>query len=447
MSLLILITQRSSQNNAVDSPSKPKVKNAALRTLLFFFFFAALPLQAESLNMNVSGETKERVPLEKLPAAPELPDPSILPYSLDGGKAARDAEMTPLSISNAAKMTDRSRMQPAGFPTIPSSPYVMHPVSPLAVTPASWTFLVVDDADKIWHEKSGHGMPTASIHWNGQRGDEFVLDPNAAYVSLVKVTYPDGGVATQPGQAARFPAFARQDKDNVAIVFGERIYAERGAAFAADAFIYLNDLTRRLSMMPPPLPNEWNERRTWSITLLEPAGDDALSSMRLALWKKYLEDELGIRIPQSKLFLRASPDGRARVEVLMKGVRPPEIDAMMHAPIARLRRGNEKVSEWVKVKPQKKLLVVELRHDCLFRSGTAYLRDEAVPAIARAMDETRRELNVPGRKVLLRSYTEKVRDAKKDLVEEDPALAALRSKVLFSLFARAGLINAAPGGN
>ncbi len=414
------------------------MKSPVIGVLVFFGMVSFLP--AEDLNMKVTGDSKERVPLDTLSASPDLPDPASLSYSLDDGKSAMEGETVPLSVSKAAKMSDRSNIPPAGFPTITSAPYIMHPVQPLKIVPSSWTFLIVDDTNKTWFEENGNGTPPATVRWNGLRGNEFVLDPNMTYVSLLKVTNPDSTIITLPGQAARFTAFVRQDRENIVIVFGQRIYREKLAAFSDEARIYLDDLVRRLTLLPPPLPNEWDEKKTWSITLFEPAGDEDMGAARQQLWKSYLEKKLGIKVPQSKLVVRDSSDGFSRVEVLLKGTKQPEIEAMMHAPVAKLRKANENVSEWVKLKPQKDILIVELRHDCLFRSGMAYLRDEAVPPLVQAMNDVEKEIRVSKRKVLLRSYTEKVRDAKRDKYEEDPALAALRSKVLFSLFARAGLL-------
>ncbi len=397
-----------------------------------------------SLNMDVNGSNKDKAPLETLSASPDLPKADSLSYSLDGGKTARDSEVTPLSISDAARLSDMSHLPAAGYPAIPSSPYIMQPVPTALAHVSTWTFLVTDDQARTWNKQIVMSSMTSTFSWDGTLDGKFVLDPNLSYVSLVKITQTDGNITTFPGQAARFPVFIRLDKGNVVIVFGERIYRENGGSFSDVATIYLDDLVRRLALLPPPLPNEWDDNQTWSITLFEPSGNDTLGTTRVNLWKKYLETKLGLKIPQNKFYLRDATDNHARVEVVLKGASLLPLDEIMHAPNARYRPIQENAADWVQVHADKEAVVVDLRHDSLFRSGTAYLRDEGLPPLLDAMNRVRAELNAPPpakrRPVLLRSFTEKVWDPKKNKDSEDPKLTALRSKVLFALFAKAGLL-------
>jgi hypothetical protein len=416
----------------------------AFATALVFFLTLVPPRFGASLNMDVTGDNKDKAPLETLSASPDLPSADSLSYSLDGGKDARDKEITPMSIADAAKLSDLSHLPAAGYPALPSAPYIMHPMPASLPHASTWTFIVADDQARVWHEEVALSSAPPRFSWDGTRDGKFVLDPNAAYISLVKVQQSDGDITTLPGQAARFPAFLRQEKGNLVVVFGERIYAESGGGFSDVAGVYLDDLVRRLSLLPPPLPNEWDDKQTWSIALFEPSGNDEIGDARVVLWKKYLEEKLGLRIPQNKVTLRDATDSHARVEVVLKGVSPLALDAVMHAPLAHYRPTQESAADWVKVHADKETLFVDLQHDNLFRSGTAYLRDEALPPLLAAMKRVRAELNAPDaakkRPVKLRSYTEKVWDQKKTRESEDPKLTALRSKVLFTLFAKEGLL-------
>jgi hypothetical protein len=398
---------------------------------------------ASPLNM-VTGNNKDKAPLETLSASPDLPKADALSYSPDNGHGSRDAEVVPLSIAEAAKLSDMSHLPAAGYPSIPSSPYIMQPVPASLAHISTWTFLVTDDQAKTWNKQVVVSSRAPTFSWDGNLDGKFVLDPNLSYVSLLKATQTDGNVTTFPGQAARFPVFLRQDKGNIVIVFGERVYADNNDAFSDMAKIYLDDLVRRLALLPPPLPNEWDDRQTWSITLFEPSGNDALGSARVGLWKKFLESQLGLRIPQNKFYLRDAIDNHSRVEVVLKGAALLPLDEIMHAPDARYHPIQDNAADWVAVHSEKEALIVDLRHDSLFRSGTAYLRDEGLPPLIDAMKRVRAELNTASsakkRPVLLRSFTEKVWDPKKNQEREDPKLSALRSKVLFALFAKEGLL-------
>jgi hypothetical protein len=98
------------------------------------------------------------------------------------------------------------------------------------------------------------------------------------------------------------------------------------------------------------------------------------------------------------------------------------------------------MKKWIEIKDTGKNVVVEMRHDRLFRSGSAYLRDESLPLLIQAFKDVRAvnqgKASADRRTILLRSYMEKPRELGwKKTFEEDPQLAALRTKVLFMLFA------------
>ena len=104
----------------------------------------------------------------------------------------------------------------------------------------------------------------------------------------------------------------------------------------------------------------------------------------------------------------------------------------------------------------------KLRHDRLFLPGSATLRDDALAPLTQAIQRVKATLLESGaaparrmrfddpparakkrdkntKKVLIRSYTQGARNEKEKVLEENPKLSTIRSKVLFMLFTKEGL--------
>jgi hypothetical protein len=146
-----------------------------------------------------------------------------------------------------------------------------------------------------------------------------------------------------------------------------------------------------------------------------------------------LEKNLNKKFPGSQ-FASSKPERReSSVRFVLRGVDlsdEPEMHGNVMPPAPQL----EDLTTWVRIKERPDALMVEMQHDRLFLPGSAYLRDASLPQLTAALERVRQEPKE--KKIYLRSYKEKPLDRKREKKEEDPKLAALRTKVLFSLFAR-----------
>lgn len=428
------------------------------------FLGAFAPLSAaDSLKMTITGDAQEKTQLETLSPSPDLPDPSKLPFSRDGGAAAANGELDPMPVEKAAILQASSRLIPPLLSSIPSSPYVVHalPEEPKkkrraktdnAPEPDNFEFNVVDDLGAVVSRQTGQGLPQLPFGWDGTDATGFILDPNRTYFPFIVLKSSDTELKSVPGQAVRFIAFVRQDGADAVVSFGTRVYVRDQAHFSPEASVYLEDLARRLST----LPTSDDERNPlWKVMIWEPAPESFVGRERRNLWKAELERRLARALPDNRFELLPT-DGEPVVRVVLRNAEAPSTDRAL----VRQAKGSSQVMEAgpgvVNVKETPEAVIVELRHDRLFRVGSAYLRDETLPRVVEALGKVRtlaeqdraKKSSLTGkakekfepRKIVVRSYTERARDDKQQQREEDPKLAAARSKVLFMLFAREALL-------
>lgn len=432
---------------------------------------------AEPLNMTISGRASEKVELETLVPSPDIPSAEALSLSLDGGKSAVEGEVEALSPSAASLFTDSTHLPMPGFSAIPDSPYIVQSVpvelerqknnklkrGEPRIRFTHWEFKVVDEHNNIWHEKKGEGFPPSPLLWNGMKDDQFVLEPNRSYFSYLKLSAHGEPDRTIAGESVRFLAFIRQNGPDTVIRFGERVYQPDSSQFSEEAKLYLDDLSQRLSHLIS-FYKDSDSSSSWRVIIWEPSEKSSLGDARLHTWKTYLEKSLGRNMPEDRFSLESPENGESSVSIVFPRARPPLTDLALRGNAkSSLTLPIESMESLVSVKEDKDMIIVDLRHDRLFLPGSAYIRDEALPyltyaisqirnamlegsessAYLRAPDEEarvvrREEKAHRSKKILLRSYTQKLPDDRKEQ-EEDPKLTAARSKILFMMFAREGL--------
>lgn len=412
--------------------------------------FWSLPLTAAPLDVTISGDANDQVELETLSPNPDIPGADELTFSLDGGKSAAEAEVVPLNVREAARGAQLSGNTRYGLPLIPNAPFISQmlpppedkesqrkalrmPHPPKAETPF-WEFRVVDENDNMVYERSGTNFPVPPQSWDGFKDGLFVVDPNRTHVSFI-IVHSSGLVLSWPGEASRFMAMRTQRGDDTVIHFSNRVYKKDQASFRDEANLYLEDLARLLAFYPS----------TWTVTLFEPAQDESLSEARRGLWEKILSQALSRKLAKDKFLIESTPEPEGRVEILMRGTHLKD-EPNMHGKIAPPVPHLESSTDWIRVRENEKFMYVEAQHDRLFVPGSAYFRDAALPQLIAALAKVDAERTAPprmkkgkkldDRKVVLRSYTERPHDKKRQKKMEDARLTALRTKVLFNLFAR-----------
>ncbi len=414
--------------------------------LLSLVFVSAV--SAENLNVTISGDSKEKAELETLSPKPTIPTPEEMTFSLDGGKSAVENEVIPLSVAQAAFHSDLSNFEAPVLPIIPGAPFIVQPIPserdpalanfrpfgrPQKTKPAitAWEFFVIDDRNREQFRLSGTDLSTAPFVWDGQGKDGLVLQPDESYFPFMIFKSSANLTVRVPGEAERYLCFARRVQADEIILFGERLYNFDQASFSDAGQLYLRDLKHRFALMDP--------RQPITAEIRFPENKRDLAESRKKTWIEFLESSLDRKIDPKRVTLNETSGDRFLTEVTLKDFKDPT-RAIMTGHARDLRPGLEDMKKWIQIKDTGKNVVVEMRHDRLFRSGSAYLRDESLPLIIQAFKDVRavnqgKEI-AQRRTILLRSYMEKPRELGwKKTFEEDPQLAALRSKVLFMLFA------------
>lgn len=422
-------------------------------------FFLALLLSAtlnaeEKLNVTISGDHREKAELETLAPPPKLPTADEMTFSLDGGKSAVEKEVIPMSVTEAALKSDLSRLQLPVLPMVPEAPFLVMPVPPAndpslkafrskkTVDIAHWTFYVVDEENKEHHRVQGEGAPPSPLVWDGHQDGKPLIEPDKTYFPFLILKSSSGVEAKIPGEAARYLGYFYPEGKNEVIVFGERLYQRDGAAFSREGEIYLLDVSRRLYLCGIA-------KDAWSISIYEPAEKEDLGEARRQAWRSFLQKTLGRGIAENQVVLYPSQNGLSQTKIILRNFSDPS-RPVMTGNARDPRPQLEDKSTWIRFKEDKNALIIEMRHDRLFRPGSAYLRDEALPLVADALAQIRNEAKMGekreirdgrqtrmdgGRTVVLRSTMERPR-IKGETFEEDPKLAALRTKTLFMLFSQ-----------
>lgn len=430
---------------------------------------------ADPLNMTISGKNSEKVPLETLVPSPDIPAADAMSLSLDGGKSAADREVEPLLSSDAVLYTDSTKLPMPSFSAISDAPFITQAL-PIELERqrdnklkkreprlrfTHWQFSVVDELNQTVHQDEGEGYPPTPLTWDGTKDGQFVLEPDRTYFSYLKLTAHGEPDRTIVGDSVRFLAFIRQNGNDTEIRFGERVYEKDGATFSAESKIYINDLEQRLSQLIAFYKDATVQEGRWHVTLSEPKERTELAERRKALWQATLQKALGRNMPDEHFSIKPIDGIEASVSIVFPRAKPPLTDMALRGQAkASLDLNMEGMDSLIRISEKKDTVIVDLRHDRLFMPGTAYLKDSAMPYLTRAMATVREKMGTsqkdtrtmkelgenqrdskkegPQKKLLLRSYTQKLPDNQKER-EDDPQLTATRSKVLFMLFAREGL--------
>lgn len=390
-------------------------------------FLVALLLLAPALHAD---EPDEKAPLESLSLKPMMPSALEMTFSLDGGKAAVNDEVIPLTPAQVAMRSDASQLQLPVLPTIPEAPFVVQPFRANSAKELDqWEFILVDDQNRQIYVSSGTDMLPNPLTWDGRVDGELVMKPDQSYLPLL-ILKSSGSVSRVSGEAERYLAFSvRQEEDEV-IYFGERLYQKEQPSFSPEAEIYLLDLARRLSQMGL-------HRSSWFVSIYQPMEDEALGEIRRKAWKTFLEKTLQRKIGNNQVVLYPGQDNHCITKIVLKNFSDPN-HPVMTGKVSEPRPAMENVNKWMSVKENNKAITIELRQDRLFRSGSAYIRDEALPLIVSAQnlikDAYKEKKSKDHKTVFLRSKSFSDED-------EDPALTALRNKVLFMIFAESAYLS------
>jgi hypothetical protein len=293
---------------------------------------------------------------------------------LDEGQAAAQDEVDPLSISDAAKNMNLTEMPMPSLSAIPDAPYIVQalPVElqlqrdnklkrgEKKIRFNHWEFTVVDELNNIVHQRTGDGFPPSPLTWDGKKDEKFVLEPNRAYFSYLRLSAHGEPDHTMVGESIRFIAFLKAEGDDTVIQLGERIYKKDEAQFSDESKLILSDLAQRLSHNGAFYLKNTDRQADWHLTVYEPTYREALANSRKALWKTTLEKMLGRKLPDDRFEVRCTDAEDSVVSLVFPRTKPPLTDlALRGEATASMKPIIEPMSTIVKVRETKKMILIK----------------------------------------------------------------------------------------
>lgn len=273
-----------------------------MKKLLFTFILAAWVANATAapLDMTVKGEIKDKLNIERVLVPTDVAIKDVIPFSRLGQTdwmlteelGYMDEEKQVALMDVHSPKTFRPSMIEFPRPPFFVQAYPPPPVpvvidrSPNAPPPAgeneTWTFIVVDQNNKLLKKIEGNTIPVEPIQWDGMTGSEFSLRTDEIYSSLLVIQETPDVSRTIVGDPIWLPALRYIRGNSIVFEFSnKRVYNDNKATFSS-----------ALQVLVDQLMNEFRkyEGAPFSISIADK--DLELSQRRVQLWKKALQDNL-----------------------------------------------------------------------------------------------------------------------------------------------------------
>ena len=255
---------------------------------------------AAPLDMTVKGEIKDKVNIERVLVPTDVAMKDVIPFSRLGqtdfilteelGYLDEEKQVALMDVHSPKTM----RPSMIEFPRPPFfvQAYPPPPVpviidrSPNAAPPRgeneTWTFIVVDQNNKLLKKIEGNTVPVEPIQWDGVINGEFVLRTDEIYSSLLVIQETPDVARTIVGEPIWLPALRYVKGNTIVFEFSnKRVYNENKASFSS-----------ALQVLVDQLMNEFRkyEGSPFSISIADKELD--LAQQRAQLWKKALQNNL-----------------------------------------------------------------------------------------------------------------------------------------------------------
>jgi hypothetical protein len=242
----------------------------------------------ESLDVTITGEAKDEIPLTKPEPPLDIPFDRIAELSREG---QTDRVLTgPVEHMTGAEQMSLlqmdSRQTSLGLPVrIPAAPFIRMELSP-GLSPASWEFQVLDQNDRIIKAKEGVELPKYVMDWDGFLDGAFRLRPGVAYTPVLVATDARKKTVRFFGEPVRFSAMQYIQSGVFRIEFDNASLFERGRAALS------SDMTALLQASEDVL--RLRAGRPIRVVLFSVPGGAALAQKRLDALKAFYKEGLAL---------------------------------------------------------------------------------------------------------------------------------------------------------
>jgi hypothetical protein len=250
--------------------------------------------------VTIKGQSKDKVEIERVKPIPDVLIKDVIPFSRLGQTDwVLTEELGYLDEEKQIALMDvkSPKTYKPSLIDFPKPPFFIQayppPPNPVFVDKRadappprgqteSWTFIVVDQNNRLLKKIEGTTVPNEPIQWDGMSRGEFLLRTDEIYSSMLIIQETRGVTRTIVGDPIALPALRYLKGNNIIFEFSNRrVYAEGSPTFAPPLQVLVDQLMNELRKY---------EGAPFSITVFDK--DPALGQRRAAAWKTALKENL-----------------------------------------------------------------------------------------------------------------------------------------------------------
>ncbi|HRY29050.1 MAG TPA: hypothetical protein P5079_03330 [Elusimicrobiota bacterium] len=256
---------------------------------------AAAPVSAavenkeeDSLDVTVTGEAKDEIPVIKTPPALDIPFREVLTLSREGQTdAILDRPVEHMTFEQQVQLVELESRQTVSplMVQLPKPPF-FRIETPRDVSPARWELQVIDQNNQVVGSQQGTKFTGPFLEWDGFDDGRFGLRVGPSYNAVLTVTDDNEKKQRFFGDSVQLDALQYEEDGLLHVEFNNARLYERGSAdFSTEMDPLLEaalDIMRRRVGTP------------FRVIVYEKPELSALAQKRLDTWKKFLQDNLVI---------------------------------------------------------------------------------------------------------------------------------------------------------
>lgn len=282
--------------------------------------------KADDLDVTVTGEAKDEVPIVKQPPSLDVPFPEITTLAREGQTERILAEQVQhMTAEQQVKLIELDSRQtvspsmvklamPPFFRTeMPAALANLFPTNAPSGKSATWEYQILDQNNHVVHSVQGLEWPTKLLEWDGFDNSAMIVKVGPSYNPKILIRQPNDKIQQFYGDAIQLSAMTYIQDGLMHIEFSnDRLY-ERGVSdFSPDMELTLQAAldAMRLRVGTPV-----------RIIVYESPSSNALAKKRLDRWKNLLQDKLMISGDDLTL-LTMPPTDRGNITTVMMLEKP-----------------------------------------------------------------------------------------------------------------------------
>ena len=279
-----------------------KMKKIVQIAVVFLFLAAAFqrPGFTGPLDLTIKGKTRDRIEIERVVPEPDVALKDVIPFSRLGQTDwILSEELGYLDEAKQIAMMDvRSpKVYRPSMIEFPKPPYFVQayppPPEPIIVDrrpdapplpgeQEHWTFIVIDQNNKLLKKIEGNTQPVEPIQWNGMSRGQFLLRTDEIYSSILVIQETPEVTRTIVGDPIWMPALRYLKGNNIVYEFSnKRVYNEMQTSFAPP-----------LQVLVDQVMNSLRKHQGSSFEVIIYDQDLELAQSRANMWRETLEKNL-----------------------------------------------------------------------------------------------------------------------------------------------------------